>query len=68
MKKILLILIPITLAVVIGIAALIVSKNFASRPNNPIKNLRQIISKHDKENFYKFVDVDKILDSAAKEI
>ena len=68
MKKILLILIPITLAVVIGIAALIVSKNVASRPNNPIKNLRQTISKHDSEKFYKIVDVDKILDSAAEGI
>lgn len=68
MKKILLILIPITLAVVIGIAALIVSKNFASRPNNPIKNLRQTVENHDAENFYKFVDVDKILDSAAEGI
>ena len=68
MKKILLILIPTFIALAVGIGAFIAVTNSEGRAKNPIKNLRQIISKHDKENFYKFVDVDKILDSAAKEI
>ena len=68
MKKILLILIPITLAVVIGVVALIVTTNLGGRSTNPIKILRQAISNHDKEKIYKIVDVDKVLDSAAEEI
>lgn len=69
MKKILLILIPIALAVVVGVTALIVLKNFSGeRPLNPVKNLRQIVDNHDVKNFYRLVDVDAVLNSAAEEI
>ena len=68
MKKILLILIPITLALIVGVVALIVSTNFGGRSTNPIKILRNSISNHDKEKFYEILEVDAVLDSAAKEI
>ena len=68
MKKLLLILIPITLALIVGVAALIVSTNFGGRSTNPIKILRQAISNHNKEKFYEILEVDAVLDSAAKEI
>lgn len=68
MKKILLILIPITLALAVGIGAFIAFAQSEGRPKNPLKIVRQAISKHDKENFYKGVDVDAVLENAADEI
>ena len=68
MKKILLILIPILLAVAVGVGAFIAFAQFDGRSKNPIKNIRQAISKHDAENFYKLIDVDAVLENAAEEI
>ena len=68
MKKILLILIPITLAIIAGVVTFIIFNNFGGRSTNPIKILRQAISNHDKEKFHEIVEIDAILDSAAKEI
>ena len=68
MKKILLILIPIILIFSIGIAALIVFTNFGGRSTNPVKIVRQAVSKHDAEKLYKVVDVDAVLENAAEEI
>ena len=68
MKKILLILIPILLAVAIGVGAFIAFAQSDGKSKNPLKNIRQSISKHDAENFYKLVDVDAVLNNAAEEI
>lgn len=68
MKKILLILIPIILVVAVSIGAFIAFAQSDGRSKNPIKNIRQAISKHDAENFYKLVDVDAVLEDAAEEI
>ena len=68
MKKILLILIPILLAAAIGVGAFIAFAQSDGKSKNPLKNIRQSISKHDIENFYKLVDVDAVLNNAAEEI
>ena len=68
MKKILLILIPILLATAVGIGAFIAFAQSEGKSKNPLKNIRQTISKHDIENFYKLVDVDAVLEDAAEEI
>lgn len=68
MKKILLILIPILLAVAVGIGAFIAFAQSDGKSKNPLKNIRQTISKHDTANFYKLVDVDAVLENAAEEI
>ena len=68
MKKILLILIPILLAAAVGIGAFIAFAQSDGKSKNPLKNIRQTISKHDTANFYKLVDVDAVLENAAEEI
>ncbi|MBQ7197751.1 MAG: hypothetical protein IJS29_00660 [Selenomonadaceae bacterium] len=68
MKKILLIIIPLLLIIAVSIGAVIAYTSMGKSSTNPIKILRQSISNHDAEKFYKIVDVDAVLDSAAKEI
>ncbi len=68
MKKILLILIPVLLIVAIGIGAVIAFTSSNKTSKNPMKNLRQSIERHDAERFYKILDVDAVLNSAAEEI
>ncbi len=68
MKKILIIFIPLLLIVAIGIGAVIAFTGSTKTSKNPMKNLRQSVVKHDAESFYKILDVDAVLNSAAEEI
>lgn len=68
MKKILLIIIPVLLIIAVSIGAVIAYTSTGKSSTNPIKILRQAISNHDAEKFYKIVDIDAVLNSAAEEI
>lgn len=68
MKKVLIILIPILVTVAVGVGAFIAFVNSDGKSKNPIKIIRQSIAKHDADKFYSMVDVDAVLDEAAKEI
>lgn len=68
MKRILLILIPIILTAGLGFGALRAYKQMQATPSNSLKIIRDAAENHDAETFYKFFDVDKVLEGAAQEI
>ena len=68
MNKILLITIPIFLAVAVGLGALLAFSQFGGKSSNPVKNIRQAVSKHDVETLNALIDVDSVLENAAEEI
>ena len=68
MKKFFLILIPIILIFALGIGAFRAYSQLKNFPINSLRNIQETIAKRDKENFYKLVDVDTVLDNAAEEI
>ena len=68
MKKFLLILIPTILIFALGIGAFRAYSQLKNFPISSLKKIQEIIYHGDKENFYKLVDVEKILDNAAEEI
>ena len=68
MKKLFLILFSVLVLVAVVIGAFVVLAKSDGQSKNPIKNIRQSITKHDADKFYSMVDVDAVLDDAAKEI
>lgn len=68
MKKILLIVIPIIVLIGLGIGAFRAYSQMKNLPSSSVKNLREIISRKDSENFYRLFDAEAILSQAAEEI
>jgi len=68
MNKILLITIPIFIAVAVGVGALLAFSQIGGKSSNPVKNIRQAVSKHDTETLYNLIDIDAVLENAAEEI
>ena len=68
MNKILLIAILILTILAFGVGALIAFSQFGGKSSNPVKNIRQAVSKHDVEKLNTFMDVDAVLENAAEEI
>ena len=68
MKKFLLLLILLVIMAAACIGAWKSYNQIKSYPANSLKSVRQAIANHDPENFYKFVDIDAVLNDAAKEI
>lgn len=68
MKKFLLILVPIILLFALGIGAFRAYSQLKNLPIHSLKNIQETISHGDAENFYKLIDVDKVVENAAEEI
>lgn len=68
MKKLFLILFSVLVLTAVGVGAFIVFAKSDGQTKNPIKIIRQSIAKHDADKFYNMVDVDAVVDDAAKEI
>lgn len=68
MKKFLFVLITIILLAGFGLGALRAYRQMQATPTNSLKIIRESLKKNDSETFYKFFDVDKVLENAAKEI
>ena len=68
MNKILLIAILILTILAFGVGALIAFSQFGGKSSNPVKNIRQAVSKHDITTLNNYIDVDAVLENAAEEI
>ena len=62
------IIIPLFLIAAVGAGVLGAYAQIKKQPSNSLKIIRTAINDHDVETFNKFVDVDKILETAAAEI
>ena len=68
MKKILLITVPLIIAIAACAGAYRAWMQMQTLPSNSLKTIRDSISKHDEENFYKSVDLDAVLQTLSEEI
>ena len=68
MNKILLIAILILTILAVAVGALLAFSQFGGKSSNPVKNIRQAVSKHDTATLYTVIDVDAVLENAAEEI
>ena len=58
----------VVLMLVVGIGVLVTYYGLQNQPSNSFKTIRKSIAEHDAETFYKMVDIDAILNTAAEEI
>ncbi len=68
MKYFMLITILLVLLIGVGIGAYRSLQDLQNLPIKSMKNIQDTIDQRDAENFYRLVDIDKVLDDAAKEI
>ena len=70
MKKFVIIALPLILVALtaMGVCSWQALQKVQTLPSNSIKTIRETVTRRDAENFYRLVDVDKILEIAAEEI